>query len=124
MGRIGLLIGAGCLVLSACDRPLTAPTQTGVCWRMAEAMNAKQDFRPMATDVENLEACAARLEGLRILQNAPVVGAYQGRFIFATPEELTTAAGPTAQHYRIFTPAERREIQDGYKTLIAREGEG
>ena len=40
------LIGvAGLLALAACEQPLKPPLHTGVCWRLAPAMNGAQDFK-------------------------------------------------------------------------------
>jgi hypothetical protein len=110
----GLVLAAG---LAACEPVLEAPRNAGVCWRMAEAMNGRQDFRPMSTNVENLETCASQLEGLRLQHGQPVTGAFQGRYIYVTAEEISVAAGPKAQRYRVFTPQQRAKIQAGYAAL-------
>lgn len=105
------------LAVSACAPALEAPRNAGVCWRMAPGMNGRQDFRPISNSVENLETCAGQLEGLRLQQGQPVTGAFQGRYIYVTPEEITVAAGPRAQRYRVFTPEQRARIQAGYAAL-------
>ena len=112
------------LVLTACEKPLTAPSNPGVCWRMVEGMNGKPDFRPIAPDIDTLENCAVRLEGLRMTTGLPMTGAFQGRFIYVTDEEISVASGPKAQRYRVFTPAARLEVQKGIQTLLDREKAG
>ena len=112
------------LLLSACEKPLTAPTNPGVCWRTVEGMNGKPDFRPIAPNIDTLENCAVRLEALRMTTGLPATGAFQGRFIYVTDEEIGVASGPAAQRYRVFTPAQRLEIQKGIQTLLDREKAG
>lgn len=117
-----LLVAA---VLAACgEKPVTAPINPGVCWRMVEGQNGKPDFRPVAPNIESLENCAVRLEGLRMIHGQPVTGAYQGQFIYVTDAEISVAAGPKAQRYRVFTPAQRLEVQKGIRTLLEREKAG
>jgi hypothetical protein len=117
-----LLIGLlATLPLAACERPLTAPSNRGVCWRMVEGMNRKPDFRPIAPDIETLENCAVRLEGMHMMHGQPVTGAYQGQFIYVTDADVTASTGPKAQRYRVFTPAQRAQIRKGIQTLIDRE---
>ena len=117
-----LLIGLlATLPLAACERPLTAPSNRGVCWRMVEGMNRKPDFRPIAPEIETLENCAVRLEGMHMMQGQPVTGAYQGQFIYVTDADVTASTGPKAQRYRVFTPAQRAQIRKGIQTLIDRE---
>ena len=112
------------LALTACEKPLTAPSNPGVCWRMVEGMNRKPDFKPVAPNIDTLENCAVRLEGIRMAYGQPVTGAFQGRFIYVTDEEISAASGPNSQRYRVFTPAQRLEIQMGIETLMAREKAG
>lgn len=120
-----VLVGlAAAGILSACEKPLTAPGNPGVCWRLTEGMNGKPDFKPVAPNIDTLENCAVRLEGIRMVHGGPVTGAFQGRFVYVTDEEISAAAGPTAQRYRIFTPAQRLEVQQGIQTLMAREKTG
>lgn len=111
---MSLALGIG---VAACEPALDAPRNAGVCWRLAEAMNGRQDFRPLSTNVDNLETCASQLEGLRLQQGQPVTGAFQGRYIYATPDAISVAAGPKAQRYRVFTPEQRAKIQAGYAAL-------
>ena len=108
------------LGLGACGREAGAPTSAGVCWRMVEGLNGKPDFRPLVSGIEKLESCAGRLEGLRLEHGQPLVGAYQGRYIYVSEAEISVADGPKAQRYRIFSPAQRAQIQAGFETLKKR----
>jgi hypothetical protein len=112
------------LALAGCERPLTAPAHPGVCWRQVEGMNGKPDFRVLAPNIDTLENCAVRLEAVRMAGGGPVTGAFQGRFIHVSEAEITVAAGPKAQRYRVFTPEQRLKIQDGIRALAAREKAG
>ncbi|MDP3633045.1 hypothetical protein [Phenylobacterium sp.] len=114
-----VLIGtAGLLALAACDTPLKPPTHTGVCWRLAPAMNGAQDFRPMSNSVPNLQACAIQLEGLHLRHEAPVTGAYQGQIIYVTEDRIEAAASSRARRYQLFTPEQRAEVDRGLKLLM------
>jgi hypothetical protein len=120
-----ILIGlAAVLPLAACERPPTAPDNPGVCWRMVEGLNGQPDFRVVAPYIETLENCAVRLEGLHMIHGQAVTGAFQGQFIYVTDAEITAATGPKAQRYRVFTPAQRAQIQKGVRTLLDREKAG
>lgn len=119
--RSWAICAAGLLALGACQKPMEAPMTAGVCWRLAPAMNGKHDFKPFATDVANLETCAAKLEGLYLAHGQPLVGGFQGRIIYVTQQDITVAPNDRAQPYRVFTPQQRAKLDEGYKTLTARE---
>jgi hypothetical protein len=122
--RIALLSLGTALALCACDRPVTAPTRTGVCWFMVEGLNGEPDFKPFATNIENLESCAARLEGAYVKSGHPVRGAFQGRFIFVDEADVTAGPRLRGQHYRVFTPQQRAQIRANLLTLRERERMG
>lgn len=122
--QVGLLAVLSAGALASCERPVTAPNNPGVCWRQIEGLNGKPDFRIVAPNIDSLENCAVRLEGLRMMTGAPVIGAFQGRFIHVTDSEIAAAAGPKAQRYRVFTPEQRLKIQEGVRTLMERERTG
>lgn len=115
-------LGLGCaLALAACGRPVTAPTQSGVCWFMIEGRDGGPDFKPFVTGIENLESCAARLEGAYVRSGQPVRGAFQGRFIFVDEGDVTAGPRLKGQHYRVFTPQQRAEIRANVQTLRQRD---
>lgn len=118
-------LGLGCvLALAACERPVTAPTQAGVCWFMLQAADGEPEFKPFVTGIENLESCAARLEGSYVRTGRPVSGAFQGRFIFVTEADVTAGPRLKGQHYRVFTPQQRAEIRQNVRKLRARARQG
>ncbi len=115
----------GFLALTACQPPpLKAPGNPGVCWRLAEAQNGKADFKPFAYNLENLEACAVQLEGAHLANRTPMVGAFQGRIIYVDDQEISAAADGRSQRYRVFSPAQRAKIDEGFKTLQERRRTG
>lgn len=115
----------GLLALTACQPPpLQAPGSPGVCWRLASAMNGKADFKPFAYNVENLENCAVQLEGAHLANHTPMVGAFQGRIIYVDDQEISAAADGRSQRYRVFTPAQRAKIDEGFRTLQDRQRNG
>lgn len=124
MGVRWLAMLGGLMLLAACQKPMEAPVTAGVCWRLAPAMNGDQDFRPFADGVENLENCAVKLEGLYLAHRQPMVGAFQGRIIYVTDQDITAAADGRSQRYRVFTPEQRAKIDAGFKTLKDREKAG
>jgi hypothetical protein len=102
----GLTIAAAglALALAGCGKTVEAPTDRGVCWHMATAANGAVKFNPLASHQPDLEHCAAQLDQMRLrflglgsLQQ-DVVGAFQGQFLFASPQGVYTA--PTLDGYR------------------------
>ena len=80
--------------LSACEKSVEAPDDTGVCWQMVEEGKGKVHFNIVAKNVPNLERCAANLEALRLKflaiggNKTELTGAYQGQFIFVQREGI------------------------------------
>jgi len=109
------------VALTSCQKPLTAPRQAEVCWRLGEGLNGKEEFKPFATGVETLENCAVQLEGARLANGQAMVGGFQGRVIYVTDEDITVAKDGRSQRYRIFTPQQRAKIDAGFRQLKARE---
>lgn len=113
-----LLIGSTLLALAACDKPLKPPLHSGVCWRLAQAMNGRQDFKPMTNSVPSLQACAIQLEGLHLKHKVSMTGAYQGQIIYVTDQAIVAAASSKARRYQLFTPRQRVEIDKGLSVLM------
>lgn len=115
MKRIGVVLLAG---MAACSSQPAAPSGAGLCWRMSEVTDQEPRFEILARDVPNLESCAVQLEGARMLEGRPTAGTYNGHFIFATEEQITSAVTMNGTRVRIFEAEDRREIQDGLRRLI------
>lgn len=112
-----LLIG-----LAACSSQPAAPSGAGLCWRLFEGADQQPTFRIMARDVPNLESCAVQLEGARMMEGRPVSGAYNGHFIFATEDQITSARTMDGARIRVFEAEDRQEVQAGLQALIDARG--
>jgi hypothetical protein len=84
-------------LLSGCTKEVEAPLDRGACWHAVPMSDGTIKFNPLAKDQPTLEACAARLEDMRLRfralgsQQPYMVGAYQGNFLFLQPEGVFTA---------------------------------
>ncbi|CAN5243457.1 hypothetical protein BH10PSE2_BH10PSE2_00980 [soil metagenome] len=86
------LFGLACVVaVGACTAQVKAPTNTGVCYAVVTEERGKPitpRFNVVATDQPQIEACAARLEEVRLRflrmggNQSDLTGSYQGQFIF------------------------------------------
>ena len=117
---IGVILLAG---MAACSSQPAAPSGAGLCWRMFEVTDQEPRFEILARDVPNLESCAVQLEGARMMEGRPTTGAYNGHFIFATEEQITSAVTMNGTRVRIFQAEDRQEIQDGLRRLIEAQRE-
>ena len=91
-----LLLASG--LVAACSNPtVEAPTNRGICWSMSKDDAGKYSFHRVASNVPNMEHCAANLEALRQKflglggNRRELTGAYQGVFIFVRPQGIYTA---------------------------------
>ena len=122
--RANLLMGVIFLAgMAACSSQPAAPSGAGLCWRMFEVTDQEPRFEILARDVPNLESCAVQLEGARMMEGRPTTGAYNGHFIFATEEQITSAVTMNGTRVRIFQAEDRQEIQDGLQRLIEEQRE-
>jgi hypothetical protein len=117
--RSGAILLAG---VAACSPPEAAPSGEGLCWRMFEVADQRPRFEIMGRDVPNLESCAAQLEGARLMEGSPTAGAYNGHFIFAAEDQITSATTINGARIRVFESEDRRKIQEGLRALIERQG--
>jgi hypothetical protein len=91
--------------LTACEKSVEAPDDTGVCWQMVEEGKGKVHFNVVAKNVPNLERCAANLEALRLKflaiggNKSELTGAYQGQFIFVQREGIFVGQSLTSGRY-------------------------
>ncbi len=69
-----LSIGAA---LAACRNGPKAPGGEGLCWLRA----ADGTFSQIASDIANVETCAARLEEVWLKDRKPITGAYGGHLL-------------------------------------------
>ena len=115
MNRLTALWLAG---LAACSSQAVAPSGAGLCWRMSEPGGDQATFRVIARDVPNLESCAVQLDGARMIEGQSTQGAYNGYFIFATEDQVTSARTMEATRIRVFEAEDREEIRAGLRALI------
>jgi hypothetical protein len=88
---------AALLGLSGCDTSLRPPGDTGVCYHYVTPKGEKPRFNVLAKNVPSLEACAAKLEGMRMRflmlggAQTNITGAYQSKFLFLESAGIFTA---------------------------------
>ena len=84
-------------VLGGCQREVTAPSDTGVCWQAVTGANGTVTFNKVASGDKTLESCAASLEAMRLRflalggSHQDITGAYQGTFLFLNNDGVFTA---------------------------------
>jgi hypothetical protein len=118
----GLLLAASALALAACDSSADAPTNVGVCWRLAVGKDGPFTFKPLSTGVRNLETCAAHLEAVSLREGkSDVTGAYQGQFIFITPDMVQSSMRLAGARYRLFDAETRAKIDRDLRWMLEDE---
>jgi hypothetical protein len=92
-----VLAAAAAASLAACQKPVEAPTEKGVCYQVLFQKDGSVKFNKIAENQPAIEYCAARLEELRIRflrmggTRHEIVGAYQGKFLFVDPGGVSIA---------------------------------
>ncbi len=116
---MGLGLAAAVLSLSACDNSPKAPTDAGVCWRMSTGADGKPAFKIVSDSARNLETCGAHLEAVALRENkADLTGAYQGQFIFITPEMVQSSSRLDGARYRLFDANIRGKIDQNLRWML------
>ena len=122
-----LLTGLGLSALTllamwACDSSPEAPTDVGVCWRMSTGADAKPAFTIVSNSARNLETCGAHLEAVALRENkTDLVGAYQGQYIFITPEMVQSSGRLDGARYRLFDANIRGKIDQNLHWMLEDE---
>jgi hypothetical protein len=112
------VLSVGALRLAGCDSAPEAPTNVEICWRMAP-LGSKPDFTPVNVGVHNLESCAANLEAVALRENRPnLTGAYQGQFIFITPDMVQSSMHLNGARYRLFDAVTRGKIDHNLRWML------
>jgi len=88
---------------------------------MFEVPDRSPRFEILDRNVSNLESCAVQLEGARMMEGRPTAGAYNGHFIFATDEQITSAQTRDGARVRVFEEEDRRRVQESLRALIERQ---
>jgi len=119
---IGLGVVASVVLLAACDNSPTAPTNVGWCWRMNVGADGKANFKPVSGGVRNLESCAASLEAVAMREGkAELTGAYQGQYVFITPDMVQSSTRLEGARYRLFDAATRGKVDHTLKWMLEDE---
>jgi hypothetical protein len=96
---------AALLSLAACQSQIEAPTNVGVCYHLAAIQDGKPKFNVVASNVPDMEHCAAHLEAMRVHflslggTITDIVGAYQGNFLFLGDQGVFTSATYSGGRY-------------------------
>ena len=83
--------------LTACEKQIDAPRDTGVCWNVVTLPNGEMKFNKLTDHEPTLESCAASLESMRIRferlgsTQGIVTGAYQGQYLFIANDGVFTS---------------------------------
>ena len=110
------------LPLAACHDNISAAAadDAQVCYRMTPGARPKKTLVSASDD--NLETCAMHLEGWRLIHRLPAVtGTFQGRYIYTSPQAITSSVGPDDMRYRLFTPGQHADLDQKLQILIARD---
>ena len=95
------------LSLSACTKQITAPLERGACWHAVPLSDGTIKFNDLAKNQPSIEACAARLEDMRLKfkalgsQQTYMLGAYQGNYLFLQPEGVFTSRTYKGNRYLV-----------------------
>ncbi len=89
---------------SCAPKTQEAPTDVGVCWHVVYLKDESLKFNKLAEGQENLESCAAKLEGMRIRFRTfgaaeEITGAFQGNYLFIKREGVFTSRSLTGGRY-------------------------
>jgi len=121
LGVVAILAGAGAagwIIWDQNQPRVEAPTEPQVCFRM-DRVGGQARFTVIDKPIENLESCAAQLEGIHMETGANLIGAFQGRFIFVDRNAIQSAQSLDGARWRIFWGAQREAL--GKKIRAARE---
>ncbi|HEY9236973.1 MULTISPECIES: hypothetical protein [Phenylobacterium] len=94
--RTAIVTGLAVLSLGACSQKTLPPGGEGICWHVTK-QDGELKYHKLATNVPDLEHCAAELEGMRVRflrmggTTTEVTGAYKGNFIFVDKRGIFTA---------------------------------
>ncbi|MBS0410471.1 MAG: hypothetical protein JSR86_11195 [Proteobacteria bacterium] len=89
-----------------------------MCWREVTGPAGKPQFKAMSRNVANLDSCAAQVEGLYLQEGREVVGAYQGYFIFANDQSVSSSGNRGSYGYPVFLPGQRDTIDAGLRRMM------
>ncbi len=118
LGAATILAGAGAAGWIVWDnsRPeIEAPTEANVCWLM-ERGGGQVRFVALSRRIDNLESCAATLEGHYLAGRRRLEGAFQGRFLFVDENAIQSAESLEGGRWRIFYGPQREALDRRIRT--------
>jgi len=95
------------MTLSGCTKQIDAPLERGACWHAVPMSDGTIKFNDLAKNQPTIEACAARLEDMRLKfkalgsQQTFMLGAYQGNYLFLQPEGVFTSRTYKGNRYLV-----------------------
>jgi hypothetical protein len=104
MLRTVLIASLSVLALTACAKRTKPPGGEGICWSVSAQPNGELKYNKLASNVPDLEHCAAALETMRLHflrlggSNREIVGAFKGNFLFVQREGIFTS--PSLEEHR------------------------
>jgi outer membrane murein-binding lipoprotein Lpp len=104
---VSAAVVAGAIGLAACEQPVKAPFDVGICWHAIPMTDGTVKFNKLASDVPNMETCAAALESMRIRfarmslssSSREMMGAYQGNYLFIDSRGVSLASDMKKARY-------------------------
>jgi hypothetical protein len=113
-------LAASTFVLAACEKTVEAPVERGVCYHMGVVADGGYKFNVVARNIDSIEKCAAQLDGMRLKflrmggNQAEMVGAYQGSFIFLKRTGIYRSTGwNSAQYLLLVRSGDGRLVNPG-----------
>lgn len=106
------------MALAACSGGEEAPSDSMVCWREVTDKASHRHFVVISKNVANLDSCAAQVEGIYLQEGREVVGAYQGYFIYANDQSVSSSGHRDSYGYPVFLPGQRDTIDAGLRKLM------
>jgi hypothetical protein len=98
------------MALPACSKELQAPTDTGVCWHMAQLPDGRVRFNKVAQNAPSIEHCAVDLDAMRLRflglggSQENIMGAYQGQFLFLGNQGVFVSQHLNGGRYVLLVP--------------------
>ncbi len=99
------LLALAAAPIAGCKKQIEAPYDHQVCFHVIFLQGGGVKFNKLAEHRENLESCAAALEGMRMRflslggNQTDIIGSYQGNFLFLDRYGVFTAPSLTAARY-------------------------
>jgi len=110
MRTLAPVLALALMALPACSKELQAPTDTGVCWHMAQLPDGTVRFNKVAQSAQSIENCAVDLDAMRLRflglggSQENIMGAYQGQFLFLGTQGVFVSQHLNGGRYVLLVP--------------------